>query len=177
MAWTLEEFERLIELGFLDKDDRVELIGGELVPMAAKGIRHEIVRTKLLNWVARRLPETLQFGSELGWRPGGDNYAEPDICVFPMGFEEPTVLPTELLLLIEVARSSLKFDREVKARLYAGLGVREYWVVDAAKVVTHVHRQPATGAYAEAFDVPKRGTAEPLLVPEIAVSLRDLMGE
>ena len=177
MAWTIEEFERLIELGILGKDDRIELIGGELVPMSPKGIRHERVRTRLLNWIARRLPEGISFGSELGWRPGGNNYAEPDLCFFPSSFDEPTVPPKEILLLIEVAKSSLEKERGVKAELYAGLGVREYWVVDAVTLRTHIHRLPKNGKYTSISAVPKAKTATPELVPDIAVCFKVLMGE
>ena len=177
MRWTLEEFERLIELGILGEDDRIELIGGELVPMSPKGIKHEDVRDELLNWVLRRLPEDLKLGSEAGWRPGGDNYVEPDLFVFPAGFRSPTVPPPELLLLIEVARSSLKKDRDVKSKLYAELGVREYWVVDANTLRTYVHLLPKGGRYTRVSTVPSTGTATPERVPEIAVCLKTLMAD
>ena len=64
--WTLEEFERFIELGILTEDDRVELIGGELIPMAAKGARHENLKAELENWIYRRLPLELRLVVELG---------------------------------------------------------------------------------------------------------------
>jgi Uma2 family endonuclease len=173
--WTLAEFERLVDLGVLGKSDRVELIDGELVPMAAKGIKHEFVRHVLLNWIIGRLPKGLSLGSEPGWRPGGDTYAEPDLFIFPDTFDAPTVPPTEVLLLVEVARSSLKFDREVKARLYASLGVREYWVVDVRRLVTHMHRDPGEGGCATLTDVGRKKQAVPRQVPELAICFGDLV--
>ena len=56
MRWTLAEFERLIEVGILTEEDRIELIQGELVPMASKGNRHELVRDEIMDWMIRRLP-------------------------------------------------------------------------------------------------------------------------
>ena len=69
--WSLTEFDQMIEHGLLREDDRVELIDGEMVPMHAKGGRHELVKVKLFNFLMRRVPEELEIGVELGWRPGG----------------------------------------------------------------------------------------------------------
>ncbi len=72
----------MIESGLLTEDDRVELIEGELVPMAAKGNRHELVKTELINWMFRRLAADEMLAVELGWRPGGDLYIEPDVVIY-----------------------------------------------------------------------------------------------
>src|SRR5690242_17885113 len=84
LRWTLVEFERLTELGIFSEVDRIELIEGELVPLSPKGSRHEIVRDELMNWMIGRLPsQTLRLSSEIGWRPGGDIYVEPDFLICP----------------------------------------------------------------------------------------------
>jgi Uma2 family endonuclease len=79
MRWTLAEFERLIEVGILTEDDRIELIDGELVPMSPKGgaYHHEVVRTAILNWLRRNLPNEFDLCVEPGWRVEG-SYCEPD---------------------------------------------------------------------------------------------------
>src|SRR5262245_41241225 len=175
MRWTLAEFERLIEVGILTEDDRVELIQGELVPMAPKGNRHELVRDEIMNWMIRRLPETLLLSSEIGWRPPeADTYVEPDVLVCPRSFKGVTVPPAEVLLAIEVAHSSLKFDSTTKATLYAALGVRDYWVVDAQTLRTRLHREPSANGYASVVEVPPSETLVPLLAAPLAVRLGDL---
>jgi Uma2 family endonuclease len=175
MRWTLAEFERLIEVGILTEDDRVELIQGELVPMAPKGNRHELVRDEIMNWMIRRLPEDLRLSSEIGWRPpDADTYVEPDILVCPRRLKGVTVPPGEVLLAIEVAHSSLKFDTTTKARLYAALGVREYWVVDAESLTTRVHREPAASGYTSVERVPPSDTLVPRLAAPLAIRLADL---
>ena len=175
MRWTLAEFERLIEVGILTEDDRVELIQGELVPMSAKGNRHELVRDEIMNWMMERKPTALRLCSEIGWRPpDADTYVEPDILVCPRSFKGVTVPPTEVLLAIEVAHSSLKFDSTTKATLYAALGVRDYWVVDAQTLLTRVHRGPSADGYASVVKVPPSETLVPLLVAPLAVRLADL---
>jgi Uma2 family endonuclease len=99
---------------------------------------------------------------------------EPDILVCPRSFKGVTVPPTEVLLAIEVAHSSLKFDSTTKARLYAALGVREYWVVDAQTLTTRVHREPSAKGYASVADVPPGETLVPLLAAPLAVTLGTL---
>jgi Uma2 family endonuclease len=175
MRWTLAEFERLIEVGILTEEDRIELIRGELVPMSPKGDRHELVRDNLLNWMIERLPETLRLSTQIGWRPpGADTYVEPDLLICPRSFKGVTVPPTEVLLLIEVAHSSLRFDSTTKAKLYAALGVREYWVVDAPTLATRVHREPSADGYASVVTVPPSETLVPLLAAPLAIRLADL---
>ena len=84
LRWTLDEFERLGELGIFTEEDRIELIDGELVPMSPKGNRHEVVRTAILNWLRRNLPDEFDLCVEPGWRAAG-SYCEPDFLVGPAG--------------------------------------------------------------------------------------------
>jgi Uma2 family endonuclease len=175
LRWTLDEFERLTELGILSEEDRIELIEGELVPMSPKGNRHELVRDELQNWIMRRLPETLRLSSEIGWRPpGADTYVEPDLLICPMAFKGVTVAPADVLLAIEVAHSSLRFDTTTKARLYGARGVREYWVVDARSLVTRVYQEPSAKGYDSVTDVPASESLVPRLIPSLAVKLAEL---
>jgi Uma2 family endonuclease len=175
LRWTLEEFERLTELGIFSEDDRIELIDGELVPVSPKGNRHELVRDELQNWLMRRLPATLRLSAEIGWRPpGADTYVEPDLLICPMAFKGVTVAPADVLLAIEVAHSSLRFDTTAKARLDATLGVREYWVVNAGTLATRIHRQPSGGHYGDVVELASQSALSPLYVPHLVVRLCEL---
>jgi Uma2 family endonuclease len=175
LRWSLAEFERLTELGIFTADDRIELIGGELVPMSPKGNRHEIVRDELQDWLIRRLPQDVRLSSEIGWRPpGADTYVEPDLLLCPRSFKGVTVPPTEVLLAVEVSHSSLKFDSTTKASLYARLGVGDYWVVNASTLVTKVHREPSNKGYGNVKDVRPNKALVPLLLPALSLKLSDL---
>ena len=171
LKWTIEEFDSLAQHGFLTEDDRIELIGGELVPMSPKGNRHELVRDELHDFLVRRLTEHVRLSSEIGWRPDSHTYLEPDIIVYPSGFVGISVPPREILFLIEVADSSLRFDLDRKAKIYAGLGVREYWVIDANSLDTTVHRAPQGENYSDIRVVGKNDVVTPVLLPALAVSL------
>ena len=174
LRWSLAEFERLGELGVFGDDEHIELIDGELVPMASKGIRHENVRGELQNWLIRRLPIDAKLFSEPGWRPGGDNYREPDLLIAPAGTWASQVRPDVVLLLIEVARTSLTFDTGFKARTYAGLGVREYWVVNAVTLETRIFREPGPAGYASNSVVAADTLIVPTLVPALAIKMAAL---
>jgi Uma2 family endonuclease len=172
--WSLAEFDRLRELGLLGEDDRVELVGGELVPMQAKGGRHELVKTKVLNWMMRRLPETLEIAVELGWRPDEVTYLEPDVLIYAAGPSPSYVAPSQVLLAIEVADASLDYDTGRKAQICAALGVREYWVINAVTLATRVHRAPSAAGYAEVAEVPGCEMLTPRLAGSVAIRLADL---
>lgn len=176
LRWTLDEFERMAELGFFTEEDHIELIGGELVPIAPKTVRHETLRSELFNRVLRRLPEDMIVAAALGWRLSEDTYLEPDFLVYPSACRAtiPWLPAREVLLVIEVADLSLAYDTTLKARLYAGLGVPEYWVVDVVNPATCVYRGPTATGYAETTTV---GANEPLassLIPSLSVRLADL---
>jgi Uma2 family endonuclease len=174
LRWTLAEFERLAELGMFTEDDRIELIGGELVPMSPKGNRHEIVRAAIHNWLRRNLPNDIDYHAEPGWRADATHYCEPDFLVGPAGFNPTTVRPKDVMLLVEVAHWSLKFDTTIKADMYASLGVREYWVVNARTLATRVHRDPSAKEYGNVVDVKASKALVPLLLPGLTLKLSSL---
>lgn len=178
LKWTLAEFERLSELGFfggIDRErERVELVDGELVPMNAKGARHELVRARLQKTMALQLGQAFEVFSEPGWRPGGDRYLEPEIIVCREGMSPATVPAADVLLLIEVADTSVDYDTGVKARIYATAGISEYWVVNARTLETIVHLDPRPEGYASVSTLAPSASLRPHLLPALTVSLGGL---
>jgi len=148
-AFTVEDISRMIEAGIIHEDERFELIEGEIVMMAAKGIAHERIKSALLIAIARALPDDLTMGVEVTLRLTNTIMLEPDIAVFPKGVFKKSAAgfaqldPGEASLVIEVAVSSLAYDKGLKARLYARHRVREFWVVDANERTTWVHTGPS----------------------------------
>lgn len=178
LKWTLEEFERLSELGFfggLDRPrERLELIDGDLVLRGQKESRHERVRGRLTMYLARALPAAVHVYSDLGWRPGGDRYLEPEIIICKSASDPSTVPPSAVLLLIEVADSSLAYDTGLKARLYATLGVPEYWVIDANRLTTRIHLNPTESGYTTVTNHAPSETLTPRQLPSLTLRLSDL---
>ncbi|MGE0698163.1 MAG: Uma2 family endonuclease [Hyphomicrobiaceae bacterium] len=172
--WTLAELDRLGHLGFFGEHEHVELIGGELFAMPPKGIRHEIVRGEIADKFNERRPARMRLRVELGWRPSGDVYLEPDILVAAAQRNLPLVPPDDVALLVEIAMSSLQYDHGLKAETYAALGVAEYWVVNAVTLETRVHRDPAPHGYRAVTSHAASETIVPARVPELAICLADL---
>ncbi|MDX2203951.1 MAG: Uma2 family endonuclease [Hyphomicrobiaceae bacterium] len=174
LRWTLAEFERLTELGIFDEDDRIELLGGELIPMPPKGAQHEVLRGAILNWLRRHLPDAYDLHAEPGWRPQDADYVEPDFLIGPAGCSPTSIAPGDVVLIIEVAHSSLKLDMTVKAATYARHGVRYYWVVDATTLTTRVHSRPTASGYEDVSEVPPAAPLQLPLVPPVTLTLGDL---
>jgi Uma2 family endonuclease len=147
-AFTVAEVYRMCEAGILDPDERFELIEGEIVPMNAKNRRHEIVQSDLNAFLVARLPKACKLAIEPTARLSELSFIGPDFVIHRADLGLAPITPAEIMLLIEVADTSLAFDLGRKARLCAAHGIREYWVVNADTLVTTVHRNPATNGYA-----------------------------
>jgi Uma2 family endonuclease len=175
LKWSFEEFERMSELGFFGGEncepEHIEFIGGELVPMHEKTPLHENVRCELDHFILRRLPRDVRASPCLGWRVDSETYLEPDLPVYPRGASIPDLAPPSILVLIEVADTSLTYDLGFKAALYARLGVREYWVVNAKTLETIVHLDPGSEGYANIRTVDPSVLIAPLALPAITVCL------
>jgi Uma2 family endonuclease len=164
-AFTVEDISRMIEAGVIGEDEKFELIEGEIVMMAAKGVAHERIKSALTIAVVRALPDDLTIGVDATLRLTDTVMLEPDIAVFPkelfkkssQGFAR--LDPGEARLVIEVAASSLAYDKGLKARLYARHRVRELWVVDANERTTWVHTDPSGDAWSS---IVMRGPQEAL---------------
>ena len=81
--FTVAEVEAMVEAGIMDEDERVELIGGELVPMSPKGNHHEVLKVALLRRWFRAAPDEIEVAPETTFRLSDDTYLEPDVVIFP----------------------------------------------------------------------------------------------
>jgi Uma2 family endonuclease len=173
-SWTVAEIERMAAGGYFRDEDRFELVGGEIVPMSPKGRRHEIVREALAFRFSRAAPDGVFVVSEPQFNLAEDTFAVPDILVRRSGIKTPDIRGSDALLVVEIADTSVAYDLQIKAQLYASHGVREYWVINAATLVTTVHTQPLRTAYAVIGEVLPGELISPALVPALAVSLAAL---
>lgn len=173
-AWTVDEIEAMVAAGIINEKERFELIGGEVVPMSPKGAWHENVKRVLNVFWAKALPTDITMLTETTLRINPHEFREPDFVFWPSAVAVRDLKHSDVLLLVEVADSSLDYDLGAKAQYYASLGLRDYWVIDAKRLVTRVHRNPASESYASATDHPAGSLLTPLLVPALAVRLDDL---
>lgn len=173
-AFTVKDVERMAEVGLIGDDERIELLGGEIVPMSPKGIRHELLKAALLRHWYRSAPESLRLIPETTFRLGADTFLEPDILVFRKTSPLSGLRAETALLAVEIAESSLGYDLGTKATIYARFGLPELWVIDAVRLLTHVHTAPGPTSYRIVTVIPAGSRLVPAAAPELALSLGDL---
>lgn len=154
--FTQQDFLLLAGNGAFDEYAKAELIGGEIIVVNAQLSRHVRVQTLLFRALARACDDLEGVGN--AWIEGtidaGDgNLPQPDLFVAADLPENGTVPASTVLLVIEVADTSLSLDLNHKAAVYAAAGIPEYWVADVSKRVIHQLWAPAGEAYAERREV------------------------
>jgi Uma2 family endonuclease len=172
--FTVAELERMTEAGILEEDERIELIGGEIVPMSPKGNHHELLKMALTHYWSPKLPADLTFATETTFRLTADTYLEPDFVFFPSSSSIPGLTAATAKLVVELADSSLGYDLGRKAALYAGFGIAELWVIDAVKLVAHIHRDPQAEGYRSVVALGRDARLVPQALPDLAVTLGEL---
>jgi Uma2 family endonuclease len=174
--FNVDEYHRMAKAGILHEDDRIELIEGELIEMAAVGSRHMACVNDLNRLFVSRLgdraivsiqnPVCLSFHSE----------PEPDLSILrphPNRYRDRIPLPEDVLLLIEVADTTFAHDRAVKLPLYAAAGIPEVWIADLPRRRFLLHRTPEGNAYTDVTTV-RRGTISPLAFPDVTISIESI---
>jgi Uma2 family endonuclease len=173
-VWTVAEIEAMVEAGIIEEDERFELIDGEVVPMSPKGARHEHIKVSLTRFWTKRLPDHIYVAQETTFKLNKTSFLEPDFVFYDQQTGLKGIAPKTILLAVEVADTSLRYDIGRKANIYAAHGVTQLWVIDADKMVTHVFTKPSAEGYLERRLVEQTETLTPDFAPEIAVSLQNL---
>ena len=181
--WSRAEYDRLIEVGFFQPRDPIELIGGQLVVAEPQGSYHftsiqaveEVLRTTFgPGWQVRgQGPVALDDESE----------PEPDVAVVPGSFRDYVAgHPSRPVLVVEVSESSLAFDRHHKGSVYARAGLADYWIVNLVDRVLEVYRDPGPDPTAsfgwryQSVGVFERGASvSPLSLPAARIRVTDLL--
>jgi Uma2 family endonuclease len=145
--FSLEEYHRLIDVGVLGEDERVELLEGVIVEMTPQGRPHALVVSRLgESFTDARRPDC-RVRVQLPLSLEGDSEPEPDLAVVTRQEEETApVHPRSALLVVEVADESLRRDRLLKGRIYARARVPEYWVVNVTGQSVEVYSEPDADA-------------------------------
>jgi Uma2 family endonuclease len=178
MRITIERYQKMVATGVLTPSDRVELIEGDIVSMAPIGTRHSGIVSRLL----RRFFPLDQTGQAIV-RQGnpvdlGDmSEPEPDLVVLKLRVEDyMTAHPVaeDVLLLIEVADTSLAVDQGIMRDIYARYGIREYWVVDVNGERIFTYREPSQGVFGVTREVRRGDSVSPESFPNIQIGIADL---
>ncbi len=176
--FTVDEYERMIEAGVIGRE-RVELIEGEIVYMAAIGARHSACLSRFYDRVQGPLQGRAIVRVQMSIRLPPRVEPEPDLVLARWRddfYQSGNPGPDDVLLLVEVSESSLQYDLRRKLPLYAAAGIREVWITDLAHDRALIHRKPRGRRYSEITTVERGGTLTPLAFPELTIALADVLG-
>jgi Uma2 family endonuclease len=175
---TVDEYYRMAEVGLLAEDARVELIEGEIIDMAPIGSRHAAVVDRLAQLLQRSVGVRATVRVQGPIRLSASTEPQPDLALLkPRNDFYAAAHPTghDTLLVIEVSDTTVRYDREVKAPLYARHGVPELWIVDLKGRRVHFFRAPSGGEYREVSAVSEPGDIELAALPGLAIDLSGVL--
>jgi Uma2 family endonuclease len=173
--WTIEDYHRMIEAGILD-NRRVELLNGVIVDMAPEGTPHTYFSDRLANQLRSVLAGRAQIREGRPITLPNNSEPEPDIAVVqPLDavYLDHHPYPENIFWLIEYSDSSLAKDLETKSKVYAEVGISEYWVVNLRDKQLTVFRDPENGMYQQQSTLTS-GTISPLAFANIVLSVQKL---
>lgn len=171
--FTVEEYHRMAEAGILGEDDRIELIDGEIIEMSPIGPAHQSTVDALTDGLVPRLRGRAIVRVQGSFLLTADGEPEPDILVLrPRADRYAFALPGpgDVLLIMEVAHSSLAYDRDVKALRYAAAGIPEYWLWDLIHRLLLVHRDPTPQGSRQLLTLRGADPISPLAFPDLVLT-------
>ncbi len=177
--FTVDDFYRMAKAGILTEDDRVELVEGQIVEMAPIGDRHAADVARLTNVFGSQLA-----GRAIVWVQNPlrlDPHTEllPDVVLLRPRrdyYESGGATPSNVLLLVEVADSSVVYDRGTKLLIYARAGIPEVWLEDLTRNVIEVYRSPSPQGYQDTHRVGRGQRITPQAFPDLDLAVDDILG-
>ncbi|WP_392530342.1 Uma2 family endonuclease [Nostoc sp. C117] len=143
--FTIAEYHRLAELGFFEENDRVELIKGEIIQMAAKGKLHSVCETRLERELYKLVGDRATLRGQQPITLSNNSEPEPDRVIAKNRDDDYLANhpnPSDVLLLIEIADSSLKYHQEEKLPIYAETGISDYWIFNLVDNYLECYSEP-----------------------------------
>jgi Uma2 family endonuclease len=177
---SVDEYYRMAEEGILPPDARVELIEGEIIDRAPIGIAHGTAVLELNQRLMRAAGDLALVLPQSALRLSDISEPQPDFSLLkpPVGsYRKRLPAAGDTLLIIEVSDSTLSYDIQVKAPLYASHGIPEYWIVDLNGPQLRFFRAPKIGQYTEVTSTAELGLVAPVALPGVQIDLTDLWDE
>jgi Uma2 family endonuclease len=171
----------MIETGIIREGARIELIEGELVEMATIGTRHFACVNRLAQLFFEFAQRRYIVSVQNPLRVNGGSEPQPDIALLKPRtdfYEGSLPTPEDVLLLVEVSDTTLRYDRDIKLPLYARTGIPEVWIVDLNSGTVEVHDEPLLeeGRYALVRSYGRGEEVDSRTVPGLELPVRDILG-
>jgi Uma2 family endonuclease len=177
--FTVDEYYCMAKAGVLREDERVELLDGEIIEMSPIGGRHAGCVDDLGEWFILRLAGRAKVRIQNPVRLSSGSEPEPDIAlVRPRsdGYRRGHPGPEDVFLIIEVADTTLDYDRDTKLAFYAAAGIPEVWIWDLQGERVLVHRDPHDGQYRRTSVIERGGVLSPEAFPDLELLVDDFLG-
>jgi Uma2 family endonuclease len=173
------EYHSMAVAGILAEDDRVELISGDIVTMPPIGSQHAGCVRELTRLLLRGLGDRAIVSPQNPILLDDASEPQPDVAVLRShsgGYRSAHPRPADVLLVIEVADTSVDYDRQVKLPLYARAGIPEAWLVRLQDASLEVHRNPSATGYQEMRTLRAGDRVSLLAFPDLALAIADILG-
>lgn len=174
--FDVEEYHKMLEVGLLREDDRVELVGGEIVDMTPIGGSHLSCVVTLNHSLVERSRGRYFVSVQNPVRLGTRDEPEPDLVLLRERPGDELPVPEDALLVMEVADTSLAYDKNVKLPLYAEAGIPEVWIVDLQGGRVETYSEPAGGGYRNSRSVGPGERLHAVTVEGLELSADEIIG-
>ena len=174
--FTVDEYYRMAEVGILSPDERTELLEGEIIVMTAIGSKHAFcVKGFTKAFAPLVVVDRIELGIQDPVSLDEGNGVQPDVTlVRPISYSEAHPRPEDIFLLVEVADTTIGYDRRHKFPNYARHGVPEAWLADVNAQVVEVHTNPRDGVYTNVQRVGMDGVLTPTAFPDVSIAVKDV---
>ncbi|QYX29811.1 Uma2 family endonuclease [Sphaerospermopsis torques-reginae] len=175
--FTVKQFHKMAESGILSENDRVELIRGEMIDMSPIGTRHSGCVLFLTNLLALLLGGRALINVQNPVELDEISEPQPDIALLkprPDFYRNSHPQPEDIFLIIEVADTTVKYDRQVKIPLYAEANIPEVWLIDVNQEIIEVYRHPHQGIYQYIQTLEKNQSLSILAFPGVSINVSEI---
>lgn len=178
LRFSVDDYYKMIELGMLKDYERAEIIEGELIKKMTVGDRHAAIVNFLTKFFVKNVSDEILVSVQNPVRLSDYDEPEPDLVLADLtkydGKRHPR--PAEILLVVEVSDSTVKYDRDVKLPLYAEAEVPEVWIVNIPNNIVEIHTHPSVGLY-QSVKIFRRGeTIETERLPNLGLRVNEILG-
>jgi Uma2 family endonuclease len=176
--FTVDDYHLMGKAGILSEDDRVELIDGEVVAMTPIGTRHNASVNRATRALVTAVGDRAIVQVQGSVRLDRFHEPQPDIVLLRPRtdfYASQHAGPTDILLVVEVADSSIEYDGDVKARMYAEAGIPEYWLVDVKDNLLSCYSAPENSLYRNLQKYQRGQSIAPQALPECVIAVDVLL--
>jgi Uma2 family endonuclease len=177
-CFTVKDYQRMGEVGILEQGDRVELIAGEIVTMSPIGTKHQACVTRLTQLLVLTFQQSALVSVQNSIQLNETSQPQPDIALLTPRedfYRDRYPQPSDILLIIEVADTTIRYDRDTKIPLYGSVGIPETWIVDLNRNCLEVYRDPDADGYRTKQTYDPGQTLTPVSFPDCAIATASIL--